>query len=557
MMKHLLLFLLFAPVSIFAQSYNMTLFANLDWDGLPTRYGVQYSDCWGYTNNAGNEIAIIGLIEQIRFIDVTNPANPQSILHYTVKNAGTDVTNKSLWRDFDTFGQYIYAVADEGAQGLLVFDMSNAPDTITLASQTNTFFNRAHTLFIDQPNGRLYLAGSNNQANGIKIYDLNADPLNPPQLGIFPLNGFGGGYIHDIYVRDNIGYASHGSLQKINIYDFSNLPTITLLGSIDNYPEEGYNHSSWLDGTGTYLVMCDETIGSDVKLINVTDPGNISGDDIHTFYSELLGAGVPGSSVSHNPYIVGNLAYVSYYEDGVQVFNISDPTNITSYAYYDTYPANVQYNGFEGCWGVYPFFPSGTLLGSDMNYGLYIMEITDLALDIDFISFLATRKKEGVQLDWIVGDVSNGNKFEVKRSADGGVTFETIGIVDLKGLQSKYTFLDQNATPRHRYTYRIDFVEYDNRRVASTIRNITAGIGETTLKVVSPINSTLIVDIQKPIEEIELGLYDIEGKKIWSDKVIEPGARLERHIDGLISGQYLLTANWPGGNENTLIQVIN
>lgn len=557
MMKHLLLCLLLSPVSLFAQSYNMTLFANLDWDGLPTRYGAQYNDCWGYTTEDGHEIAIIGLIEQIRFIDITNPASPQSILHYTVKNAGTNVTNKSLWRDFKSYGNYVYAVADEGAQGLLVFDMSNAPDTITVASQTNAFFNQAHNLFIDEPNGRLYLAGTDNQANGIKIYDLNTDPLYPPQLGSFSLSGLGGGYVHDIHVRDNIGYASHGSLHKLNIYDFSNLPTITVIGTIANYPEEGYNHSSWLDESGTYLVMCDETIGSDVKLIDVTDPDDISGDDINTFYSELLGAGVPGQSVAHNAFILGDLAYVAYYEDGVQVFNISDPDNITSYAYYDTYPGNVQYNGFDGCWGVYPFFPSGTLIGSDQNYGLYVMEITDLALDIDFISFLATRKKEGVQLDWIVGDVSNGNKFEVKRSADGGLNFETIGLVDLKGLQSKYTFLDQNATPRQRYTYRIDFVEYDNRRVASPTRNITAGIGETTLKVVSPISSTLIVDVRKPIEEIKLGLYDIEGKLIWSDNVVEPGTRIERHIDGLVPGQYLLTANWLGGNENTLIQVVN
>ncbi len=557
MMKHLLLFLLLPPVTLFAQSYNMTLFANLDWNGLPTRYGAQYSDCWGYTTEDGHEIAIIGLIEQIRFIDVTDPASPQSILHYTVKNANTNVTNKSLWRDFDTHGHYIYAVADEGSQGLLVFDMSNAPDTITVASQTNTFFNQAHTLFIDQANELLYLAGTDNQANGIKVLDLSQDSLYPPQYGTFPLNIYGGGYTHDIYVRDNIGYASHGNLHKINIYDFSNLPTITVLGAIDNYPEEGYNHSSWLDENGQYLVMCDETLGSDVKLIDVSDPGNISADDINTFYSELLGAGVPGQSVSHNPYIVGDLAYVSYYEDGVQVFNISDPENITSYAYYDTYPGNVQYNGFDGCWGVYPFFPSGTLLGSDMNYGLYIMGITDLALDIDFISFTATRKKEGVQLDWIVGDVSNGNKFEVKRSADGGLNFETIGLVDLKGLQSKYTFLDQNATPRQRYTYRIDFVEFDNRRVASPARNITAGIGETTLKVVSPISSTLIVDVRKPVEEIKLGLYDMEGKLIWSENIMEPGIRIERNIDGLIPGQYMLTANWPGGNESTLIQVVN
>src|SRR5205085_2473424 len=104
------------------------------------------------------------------------------------------------------------------------------------------------------------------------------------------------------------------------------------------------NHSSWINDAGNLLVFTDETFGSDVKIVDISDPANISSDDIHTFYSELLGAGVPGSSVAHNPYIIGNLAFISYYEDGVQIFDITNPAAVTSFAYYDTYPSNTQYN---------------------------------------------------------------------------------------------------------------------------------------------------------------------------------------------------------------------
>ena len=45
-------------------------------------------------------------------------------------------------------------------------------------------------------------------------------------------------------------------------------------------------------------------------------------------------------------------------------------------AYYDTSP---DYEGgeFEGCWGAYPFLPSGLILATDQQTGLHILEITE------------------------------------------------------------------------------------------------------------------------------------------------------------------------------------
>ena len=557
-MKHILVYLLLLPLVAGAQppvAFNMTLHANLDLPNLPSQSGFQYSDVWGYRAPNGTEVAIIGLIEAILFVDVTNPAFPVIIYEHEVMNMSTSTVNHSLWRDFDTYQNYIYAVSDQQTAGLIIFDMTNVPASVSLVYQSVSFFNRSHTLFIDQPNGRLYAAGTNSQANGLKILDIQTNPAAPVQVGAIALNTVGGGYVHDVFVRDNIAYCSHGSLHKIQMYDFSNLPSFTVVGVIENYPEPGYNHSSWLDESGDRMVFCDETFGSDVKLVDVSDPLNISADDFNTFYSELLGPGVAGASVAHNPYIVGDLAYISYYEEGVQVFDISDPENITLYAYYDT-KSNTQYNGFTGCWGVYPFFPSGTILGSDMNNGLYIMEIQSLILDINFISFQATRKKQGIQLDWTVGDVSNGNKFEVKRSLDNGTTFETIGTVKLASPQSHYTYLDENVFPQHKYVYRIDFVEFDGRKVKSPVRSVTAGFSEITLKVVNPTSSNLVIDLMKPVEALQLKLFDLEGRLVWSHDDDNPGAHIEKDISEVIPGHYVLTANWAGGNENMLIQVV-
>ena len=542
------------PFMVGAQeSVNMTFFSNFDLPNLPTRFGAEYNDCWGYHAN-GTEIAILGGIEDIFFIDVTSPANPQLIYTHHVTNIN-GTTNQSLWRDFKTYQNYAYASADEGDSGLLIFDLSDIPDTVTLITQTNASWSRAHNIYIDEANGRLYAAGSNTQSNGLKVLNLAASPTNPPQIGAIALDALGGGYVHDVHVRNNIAYCSHGSLHKIQGYNMTNLSNISVVCIIDDYPEEGYNHSSWLNESGTMLVMADETHGSDLKLVDITDPLNISSDDITTFYSELEGPGAPGSSVAHNPFIKGNLAYIAYYHDGVQVFNISDPENIELLAYYDTFD-NTDYIGYDGCWGVYPFLPSGIIIGSDQNNGLFVMEVTSGSLGVDFLAFDAKRKEENILLQWTIDNATFGNRFEIKRSEDNGKTFKTIGTVKLDDEQSHYTFLDQDVVTHHSYLYRIDFIELDGGEIKSPVRTVIAGEGVVNFNISNPVSTTIHLEVLKPFEHLDLVLYDMEGRLVWSHKIDNPKASNEIGIEKVIPGQYLLSINWLGGNESKLIQVI-
>jgi choice-of-anchor B domain-containing protein len=535
-------------------SANMTLLSTYDDASLPTRFSIEYSDCWGYRHANGTEVAIIGGIEDILFVDITIPADPVLILKYHVHNSPSGTVNASAWRDFMTYDNYVYAAADEGTSGLLIFDMSQLPDTVTMVSQTVAFWNRTHTIFIDEPNGKLYAGGSNSVNNGLVILDLTANPTLPTLAANVPLNTVGGGYVHDMFVRDNIAWCSHGSLSKIQMYDFSALPSFTVIGSIENYPEPGYNHSSWLNDDGTMLVMCDETHGSDVKLVDVTDPGDISSDDFYTFYSELLGPNAPGASVAHNPFILGDMAYIAYYHDGVQVFYIGNPNNIELVAYYDTYPDNVDYNGYKGCWGVYPYLPSGVIVASDMNYGLYMMSITNPPLDITFLSFDAYRVGKVVQLEWTVADVASGNQFEVMRSSDNGQTFQSIGNVTMNPAKSTYQFTDDHIAGSSRYTYRIDFIEDDGHHLSSPLRLVRTLSGQQAFRVVNPVTSTLTIDVLKPAEFVSLSLYNIEGKSVWAQKVSAPGTRIELELGDIPAGQYVLTINAETGSENLILQ---
>ena len=80
----------------------------------------------------------------------------------------------------------------------------------------------------------------------------------------------------------------------------------------------------------------------------------------------------PGSGVvPHNVHVMGDFLVTSYYADGVVVHDISDPSNMVEVARYDTYPGTANYT--IGNWGVYPFFASGTIIASDIEYGFFVL----------------------------------------------------------------------------------------------------------------------------------------------------------------------------------------
>jgi hypothetical protein len=83
--------------------------------------------------------------------------------------------------------------------------------------------------------------------------------------------------------------------------------------------------------------------------------------------------------IPHNTHILDKYAIVSWYTDGVVITDISKPDNIVKVGVYDTYTneENLNPNGawFEGCWGAYPYLPSGIILASDINTGLYVFGV--------------------------------------------------------------------------------------------------------------------------------------------------------------------------------------
>lgn len=364
----LIAFLCVTSIAISQASLNMDFVGQWNPPNMPDYGGKFYNDIWGYAAPTGEEYAILGNSDSLLVIDVTVPTAP-------VRKFGMYGGNKVNWRDFKTYQSYAYGVCDNCSEGLHVLDMTNLPASVSHVQTTTAFFSSSHNIFIDEPNDRLYAVGVSGDTD-MTILDLS-NPANPTLLkhvdfNTIILDGVNY-YVHDVFVRNNIAYCSHGGAGYF-IWDMNDLNNITLIGKITE-PVYKYNHSSWITDDGQYAIYAEEVpTGNPIVVVDLANVG--TGTDltkVTTFQDnlELTGANTP-----HNPFIKGDTLIISYYEDGVKAYDISDPTNPKLLAYYDTYPDNVgSYNGYNGCWGVYPYLPSGHIIASDRSYGLYVLKI--------------------------------------------------------------------------------------------------------------------------------------------------------------------------------------
>ena len=530
-------------------SLNMNLLGTWDDNGLPVNSGVTYNDIWGY-EAAGREYAIIGTITGTYFFDITVPASPVQV-HF---EAGA--FNNTIWRDFKTYGNYAYGVADAGASTLQIFDLSGLPVTVTKVYDSNVFFARAHNIFIEESSGRMYAAGSNTNSTGIKVFDIATDPANPILIG----NPNLGKYSHDIFVRNDTAWCFMGNSNGYEVWDFTDPASPNLLGNLNTYPEQGYCHAGWLTDSGNELIFTDETHNTGIKIADVSDPSSMS--ILSVFRSTLLAPAFT-NSIPHNVFVKGGYLYISYYHDGVQVYDISDPSNPFKAAFYDTEPGNVNYAGYAGSWGVYPYLPSGLIIASDVKNGLFILGITGL-FPVEYGEFRAAEESGEVILDWSTLSEVNNMGFEITRSEDG-VNFEKIGWVASRvdaEHENFYQFRDLRPLQGTNH-YQLKQMDLDGKAKYSEVLTISLKADFGSFKLF-PVPVTAGCDLAFKFELGQAGmvtaeLFDCMGRKTGSVQQLFSAGKAELSLatTTLSAGTYLARLSGPHTTINRKVVVFN
>ena len=433
------------------------------------------NDVWGFVDlNDNREYALVGLTNGTTVVDVTDPVNPTVIGHVPGMN--------STWRDlkayqyFDSdaneYRAYAY-VTTEASQGMQIIDLSDLPNSISLAA-TLTDFSNAHNVYIgnidyssgvalDGMEAYIYVSGSSRSGGAFRVYDL-ADPVDPQLVSSAPA---GTGYVHDVTTmvitdsRTSSCAFDHNPCEilidfnedAVELWDMTNKDSPFQISST-TYSNLGYTHSGWYSQDKMFVFIQDETdeanFGSNTVL-RTLDISNLESPFISNVYSG------PTQAIDHNGFTFGDYYFMSNYRRGLTVLDVSDPNQPLEVGFFDTYPTpSANTATFAGAWGAYPYLPSGNVLVSDSSYGLFVVTLREQSpagilsmslgninvnenagtVDVDVVRTTATAGSVSVDFATANGTATAGSDFEAASGTlswadgEGGSKTITINLID-------------------------------------------------------------------------------------------------------------------------------
>ena len=375
---------------------NIDLLAHMplnEFSSLPS----SANDIWGHVDlNTGDEYALIGLRNGVAVVNVTDPEDPTEV--GTISGASTTWRDIKVYQYFDSsigaWQAYAYATIDGKTDYVTIIDLNQLPNSISLVEK-NRVVTQAHNVYITNVDHALNIAlpgltpslqliGSNRFGGAFHSYSLET----PDTLTAISDNYFGSGYTHDgasINItdsrKDSQCNASGDSCtvfidfneKEMKLWNITDTSNTTLLGTgeyNDVAKSNQYVHSGWGTEDKQHIFLHDEFdekdggLNSTVRIFSIADLSN------PIQVGQWTG---PTPAIDHNGFVRGNRYYMSNYERGLTVLDITDPANPTEVGFFDTYtPSNKA--GFNGAWGTYPYLPSGNILVSDIGSGLYILK---------------------------------------------------------------------------------------------------------------------------------------------------------------------------------------
>lgn len=348
------------------------------------------SDIWGHVDlNTGTEYAIIGLKNGTAVVSLADPAAP--------KEVGTIAGSSTSWRDIKVYQYFDQAskrykayayVSSEGSDNLQIVDLNQLPNSIRLikADQAVT---SAHNVYIshvdyttntalDGKEPTLHIVGQKAVGGAFTTYGLKT----PESLSSYFAHSGAtrADYTHDAASAFISGAQAAGcgtsnctvladfNEQSVRVWDISTLKNSRQLADF-TYQNASYVHSGWWTEDHRFVFVHDELdeqdfgLNTTVRVLNMTDLTN------PTLAKVWSG---PSQAIDHNGFVRGNRYYISNYQRGTTILDITDPTNPVEVGYFDSFPSS-DGAAFNGVWGTYPFLPSGLIISSDINSGLYVL----------------------------------------------------------------------------------------------------------------------------------------------------------------------------------------
>ncbi len=313
-----------------------------------------YGDSWGYVDGANEYALICARNEGVSIIDINSlPYTEVSFLAADVP--GTDAKDIKIYKNF------AFMVMESAP--IEIYDLTNINAPVQVSTITPTG-GGTHNIAIYGD----YLYAVGHGVGGVEIFDISTP------ASWFYTGGYSTYYYHDVDFNDNYmlgcGIYGHG-IDIIDITDKTSPAYVTTF----NYSGSGA-HNVAISPDGRFAYIGDEigSTGNHTRVFDISDVNNIS------YINDYI---VNPAAPVHNCYWKDYFLYISHYSEGLRVWNVVNPNTATEVAHFDTYPGST--NGYVGNWNVYPYLPSGKIILSDMQTGLYVVELDPSILDNCFI----------------------------------------------------------------------------------------------------------------------------------------------------------------------------
>ena len=275
--------------------------------------------------------------------------------------------------DVKSAGSLLYASTI--SKGILIFDVADPAAPVFVGryyvpgpSDSLETFSNIHNIYLSPDGATLYAINQSHRTSDLRLLDV-ADPAAPREVGRFVVPGvqsvFDG--VHDLHVIDHAGrrIAFLNALQSgLLILDVTDPAAIVTLSTVEW--EGVFSHSGWAFEAGgrLYYANNDEGYDQGVRIFDVTD---LAHPVLRSEYRSR-----PGISV-HNVEVVGGIAYLSYYIDGLRVLDLRDPARPREIGHFDTVAPDQERDINQGAWGVH--VDGGRVYISDRERGIYAFEV--------------------------------------------------------------------------------------------------------------------------------------------------------------------------------------
>ncbi|NOK03690.1 MULTISPECIES: LVIVD repeat-containing protein [Myxococcus] len=246
---------------------------------------------------------------------VFNVSNPYIPVQQTVIRFGHNDYWNAVWARDNAL--YVGSARD----GLLVFDLADPRVPAFVRNHPSGGGPvDVHTLFVD--GNRLYAMSPSHKQT--IIFDIT-QPLEPQLLTRFTYPR-STGYPHDAFAYEGRLYINH--LDDGFLIAGLDDETPELLGRY-TYPH-AFSHANAVGTFNGRTVAFEggETMGSHIRVLDVTDPANIV---------KIGEYRLRGLTSVHNMLLVGTRLYVAYYHEGVRVLDVSNPSQPREIAHYNTF----------------------------------------------------------------------------------------------------------------------------------------------------------------------------------------------------------------------------